>query len=137
MKKIILFFIITVNANVFSNTNMIVFTNLPQNNKYLDQVKYLYENVYLVNTFYEKWTFEEPKEEIIDRVKKLINETEEIIKTEEDNYDLELYLHLLMHYLYNLNIYDYKEFNYNHFREALGLVFEINGYKEHYQKMVS
>ncbi len=33
------------------------------------------------------------------------------------------------------NIFDYKEFNYNHFKEALGLVFEINGYKEHYQKM--
>ncbi len=109
MKKIMFILIITVNINAFSNTNMIVFNNLPQNDEYLDQVKYLYKNEHLVNNFYEKWKFEESKNEIIDRVKILINKTKEIIKTENNNYDIELYLHLLMHYLYNLNIYDYKE----------------------------
>jgi len=34
------------------------------------------------------------------------------------------------------NIFDYKEFNYNNFKEALGLVFKENGYKEHYDKMI-
>ena len=34
------------------------------------------------------------------------------------------------------NIFDYKEFNYNEFREALGLVFKESGYEEHYKKMI-
>lgn len=34
------------------------------------------------------------------------------------------------------NIFDYKEFNYNDFREALGLVFKESGYKEHYEEMI-
>jgi wobble nucleotide-excising tRNase len=33
------------------------------------------------------------------------------------------------------NIFDYKEFDYNSFREALKLLFYENGYKEHYDKM--
>ncbi|WP_329601832.1 AAA family ATPase [Plesiomonas shigelloides] len=35
------------------------------------------------------------------------------------------------------NIFDFKEFNYNDFREGLKLVFEVTGYPEHYQKMVT
>ena len=34
------------------------------------------------------------------------------------------------------NIFDYKEFNYNDFKEALGLVFQENVYKEHYEEMI-
>ena len=34
------------------------------------------------------------------------------------------------------NIFDYKEFNYDDFREALGLVFKVSGYKEHYDAMI-
>ncbi|MCJ8344862.1 AAA family ATPase, partial [bacterium] len=34
------------------------------------------------------------------------------------------------------NIFDFKEFNYGNFREALGMVFEANGYKAHYEKMI-
>ncbi len=34
------------------------------------------------------------------------------------------------------NIFDYKEFDYEVFKEALGLVFEQSGYKEHYEEMV-
>ncbi len=34
------------------------------------------------------------------------------------------------------NIFDYKEFDYEIFKEALGLVFEQSGYKEHYEEMV-
>jgi len=34
------------------------------------------------------------------------------------------------------NIFDYKEFDYNIFKEALGLVFQESGYKEHYEEMV-
>lgn len=34
------------------------------------------------------------------------------------------------------NIFDYKEFNYNDFKEALGLVFQESGYKEHYEEMI-
>jgi wobble nucleotide-excising tRNase len=34
------------------------------------------------------------------------------------------------------NIFDFKEFNYVDFKEALGLVFSENGYKEHYDKMM-
>jgi len=34
------------------------------------------------------------------------------------------------------NIFDYKEFDYNTFKEALGLVFQQSGYKEHYEKMI-
>ncbi len=34
------------------------------------------------------------------------------------------------------NIFDYKEFNYNDFKEALGLVFQKSGYKEHYEEMM-
>lgn len=34
------------------------------------------------------------------------------------------------------NISDYKEFNYDDFKEALGLVFRESGYKEHYEKMI-
>ena len=34
------------------------------------------------------------------------------------------------------NIFDYKEFDYNIFKEALSLVFEQSGYKEHYEEMV-
>jgi hypothetical protein len=33
------------------------------------------------------------------------------------------------------NIFDYKEFDYDKFREALKLLFYENGYKEHYDKM--
>lgn len=33
------------------------------------------------------------------------------------------------------NIFDYKEFDYGNFREALKLLFYENGYKEHYDKM--
>lgn len=33
------------------------------------------------------------------------------------------------------NIFDYKEFNYNDFRNALALVFKASGYEEHYKKM--
>lgn len=35
------------------------------------------------------------------------------------------------------NIFDFKEFNYDDFREGLKLVFEVTGYPEHYQKMVT
>lgn len=35
------------------------------------------------------------------------------------------------------NIFDYKEFNYADFKEALGLVFAENGYKDHYDKMMN
>jgi wobble nucleotide-excising tRNase len=34
------------------------------------------------------------------------------------------------------NIFDHKEFNYNDFREALGLVFKESGYEDHYKKMI-
>jgi wobble nucleotide-excising tRNase len=34
------------------------------------------------------------------------------------------------------NIFDFKEFNYADFKEALGLVFSESGYKEHYDKMM-
>lgn len=34
------------------------------------------------------------------------------------------------------NIFDFKEFNYADYREALGLIFLENGYKEHYEKMM-
>jgi len=34
------------------------------------------------------------------------------------------------------NIFDFKEFNYSDFKEALGLVFWESGYKEHYDKMM-
>ena len=34
------------------------------------------------------------------------------------------------------NIFDYKEFNYNDFKETLGLVFQESGYKEHYEEMI-
>lgn len=34
------------------------------------------------------------------------------------------------------NIFDFKEFNYIDFKEALGLVFTESGYKEHYEKMI-
>lgn len=33
------------------------------------------------------------------------------------------------------NIFDFKEFNYDDFREGLRLVFEVSGYPEHYNKM--
>ncbi|MCF3099883.1 hypothetical protein EHZ86_22375, partial [Aeromonas australiensis] len=33
------------------------------------------------------------------------------------------------------NIFDFKEFNYNDFKEGLRLVFEHTGYPEHYKKM--
>lgn len=33
------------------------------------------------------------------------------------------------------NIFDYKEFDYSSFKEALGMVFTLSGYKEHYEKM--
>ncbi len=34
------------------------------------------------------------------------------------------------------NIFDYKEFNYNDFKEALGLVFQESAYKKHYEEMI-
>ena len=34
------------------------------------------------------------------------------------------------------NIYDFKDFNYNIFMEAFKEVFVIEGYKEHYKKMM-
>jgi len=34
------------------------------------------------------------------------------------------------------NIFDYKEFDYNTFKEALGLVFQQSGYEEHYIEMM-
>ncbi|MDP8201569.1 MAG: AAA family ATPase [Candidatus Tenebribacter burtonii] len=34
------------------------------------------------------------------------------------------------------NIFDFKEFNYDIFKEALGLLFKENGYEEHYKKMM-
>jgi wobble nucleotide-excising tRNase len=34
------------------------------------------------------------------------------------------------------NIFDFKEFNYNDFRDALGLVFKESGYMDHYQEMM-
>jgi len=34
------------------------------------------------------------------------------------------------------NIFDYKEFDYSNFKEALGLVFQESGYKEHYNEMI-
>lgn len=33
------------------------------------------------------------------------------------------------------NIFDFKEFDYDNFREGLRLVFEVTGYPEHYEKM--
>lgn len=33
------------------------------------------------------------------------------------------------------NIFDYKEFNYDDFREGLRLIFQVTGYSEHYEKM--
>lgn len=35
------------------------------------------------------------------------------------------------------NIFDYKEFNYDDFKDGLKLLFEVTGYPEHYEKMVS
>ncbi len=34
------------------------------------------------------------------------------------------------------NIFDYKEFNYVDFKEALALVFQVSGYEDHYKKMI-
>jgi wobble nucleotide-excising tRNase len=34
------------------------------------------------------------------------------------------------------NIFDYKEFDYNNFKEALHIVFRESGYEEHYKKMI-
>jgi wobble nucleotide-excising tRNase len=34
------------------------------------------------------------------------------------------------------NIFDFKEFNYNDFKDALGLVFKECGYAEHYEEMM-
>lgn len=34
------------------------------------------------------------------------------------------------------NIFDFKEFSYTDFKEALGLVFSQSGYKEHYEEMI-
>jgi len=34
------------------------------------------------------------------------------------------------------NIFDYKEFDYTDFKDALELVFEVSGYESHYQKMM-
>ena len=34
------------------------------------------------------------------------------------------------------NIFDFKEFNYNDFKDALGLVFKESGYAEHYEEMI-
>ncbi len=34
------------------------------------------------------------------------------------------------------NIFDIKEFDYDNFRDAFNLFFEIEGYSEHYQKMI-
>lgn len=34
------------------------------------------------------------------------------------------------------NIFDYKEFNYDDFKEALSLVFKESGYEEHYKEMI-
>lgn len=34
------------------------------------------------------------------------------------------------------NIFDFKEFNYTDFKDALGLVFSESGYKEHYEEMI-
>ena len=34
------------------------------------------------------------------------------------------------------NIFDIKEFDYDSFRDCIQLVFEIEGYPEHYQKMM-
>ena len=34
------------------------------------------------------------------------------------------------------NIFDYKEFDYSNFKEALGLVFQESGYKAHYDEMM-
>ena len=36
----------------------------------------------------------------------------------------------------NQNIFDIKEFDYDNFRDAFKLVFEIEGYVDHYQKMI-
>lgn len=35
-----------------------------------------------------------------------------------------------------LNIFDIKEFDYNNFREAFKKVFEIEGYIDHYEKIM-
>lgn len=35
------------------------------------------------------------------------------------------------------NIFDIKEFDYDNFKEAFRMVFEIEGYSEHYQKMIN
>jgi Uncharacterized protein conserved in bacteria len=35
------------------------------------------------------------------------------------------------------NIFDFKEFNYDDFKDGLKLVFEVTGYPEHYKKMTS
>jgi len=34
------------------------------------------------------------------------------------------------------NIYDFKEFNYNDFKDAFKSLFRIAGYEEHYRKMI-
>jgi len=34
------------------------------------------------------------------------------------------------------NIFDLKEFNYDDFKEAFALVFELSNYKEHYEQMI-
>ena len=34
------------------------------------------------------------------------------------------------------NIFDYKEFDYNNFKDAFGLVFKESGYIEHYEEMI-
>ncbi len=34
------------------------------------------------------------------------------------------------------NIFDSKEFDYNDFKEAFSLVFKVNGYENHYDKMM-
>ena len=34
------------------------------------------------------------------------------------------------------NIFDFKEFNYNDFKDALGMVFKESGYAEHYEAMI-
>jgi len=34
------------------------------------------------------------------------------------------------------NIFDYKEFDYTDFKDALALVFKVSGYEDHYKKMI-
>jgi hypothetical protein len=95
--------------SIFANITAIDLNQLPSNAEFKKEITWIIQSQNMVAVFWPKWDFPTPKTEVVDRLKKLVGQTNEFIKADAKNIDLLLFRVILYHYLYNLDLREYDD----------------------------